>query len=91
MDKNYKKQIKYINFVEKDLINKLILLKNNHEIIIKYIMPNIFLNINNMLNCILGIYFDYKYKYNFQYKYEIIENDPSFILFKIIFNENLKE
>lgn len=83
MNRFYKKQIKYVNFIEKDLDNKLVLLKNNQKIIIKYIMPNIFLDINNMLNCILGIYLDYKYKYNLQYKYEIVENDPSFILFKI--------
>lgn len=85
MDRNYKKQIKYLKYVEKDLIHNLILFKNNQKILIIYIIPNIFPDINNVLNCIIGIYLDYKYKYNFQYKYEIIKSDFVFVLFELYF------
>lgn len=52
MDIDYKKKQKYLNYIEKDLNNKLNLLKNNKKIVIKYIMYNMFPDINNMFNCI---------------------------------------
>lgn len=86
MDDDYNIWIEYLNYIEKDLSNKLKISDYNKKIKIKYIIPDINLNINNFINSILGIYLDYKYLYNFEYKYKVIENISSSILFEIIFN-----